>query len=151
MRLCSGAGCGRKIPEGTRFCDQCRTERKAVDGIREHTASDRDTYAHLYSGPRWQKRIQPLALGRHPMCARCKLRLTELIDHIVPAGIAIEQARMSGKWPFDKWAGFFLMSNLQGLCRPCHHAKTLEDKLHSGEWPDVVAIEAAAPKKVWSF
>jgi hypothetical protein len=73
------------------------------------------------------------------------------VDHKVPAGIAIAQAQASGKYPFDKWAGFFLQGNLEGLCRSCHGVKTLEDKTHVGEWPDVVAIEAAAPKKVWSF
>jgi hypothetical protein len=43
------------------------------------------------------------------------------------------------------------VSNLQGLCRSCHYDKTLEDKTYTGDWPDVVAIERLAPKKVWSF
>jgi 5-methylcytosine-specific restriction endonuclease McrA len=72
-------------------------------------------------------------------------------DHIVPAREAIEQARASGFYPFDRFAGYFLFSNFQGLCRPCHYDKTNEDKLHTGPWPDIIAIERAAPKRVFVF
>jgi 5-methylcytosine-specific restriction endonuclease McrA len=74
-----------------------------------------------------------------------------LVDHVIPAGVVIVQAQQSGRYPLDKWAGFYLMSNLQGLCVSCHFAKTAEDKAHVGAWPDAIAIEAAAPKKVFSF
>jgi 5-methylcytosine-specific restriction endonuclease McrA len=43
------------------------------------------------------------------------------------------------------------LSNLQGLCRVCHRAKTDEDKLHTGPWANVMDGEARKPKKVWSF
>jgi 5-methylcytosine-specific restriction endonuclease McrA len=121
------------------------------DGIREHTFSDKKRLGHLYGCPRWKTGTQPAVLARDPICKRCGTAMAEIADHVVPASIAIEQARASGKWPLDPVAGFFLMSNLQGLCRPCHGDKTVEDKAHSGPWPDVVAIEAAAPKKKWSF
>ena len=151
MRLCSGAGCGRKVPDDVRFCDECASERPASDqNIREHTTRDRDRYAFLYSGARWQ-RIAQRVLKRDGFCGKCKTAIAELVDHKVPAGEAIRQAQESKRWPFDKWAGFYLRSNLWALCRSCHYTKTLEDKTHVGEWPDVVAIEAAAPKKVWTF
>jgi len=51
----------------------------------------------------------------------------------------------------DPTAGYFFESNLQGLCRSCHGVKTLEDKIHTGPWPDVVEREQLAPKKVWTF
>ena len=51
----------------------------------------------------------------------------------------------------DRYAGYYIRSNLQGLCRPCHWDKTNEDKTHVGLWPDVVAVELASPKRVWSF
>lgn len=85
------------------------------------------------------------------MCKRCDRALTEIIDHIVPASVAIAQAQASGRFPFDKYAGYFLMSNLQGLCRKCHGAKTSEDKAHIGPWPDVMVQEDAQPRKVWRF
>ncbi|SFS07665.1 hypothetical protein SAMN05421771_1370 [Granulicella pectinivorans] len=85
------------------------------------------------------------------MCARCDRALSDLADHIVPAREAIVQAQQSGKYPFDRNAGYFLRSNLQGLCRPCHYTKTNEDKTHVGPWPSVMDAEAARPKKVYSF
>jgi 5-methylcytosine-specific restriction endonuclease McrA len=85
------------------------------------------------------------------MCARCDRQLSEITDHKVPAREAIEQARASGKYPFDRYAGYFLRSNLQGVCRPCHYVKTNEDKTHTGPWPSVMDAEAAAPKKTYSF
>jgi len=77
--------------------------------------------------------------------------MTEIVDHIVPALVAIQQAQESGRWPFDKYAGYFLQTNLQGLCRSCHGVKTLEDKAHVGPWTNVVEEYDKAPKKVWSF
>ena len=150
MRICSG-GCGSVVPDGVRFCDDCKPSTSGDDGIRSHTYADRERLGHLYGGKRWKEYCQPSVLRRDPICKRCNTELSEIADHIVPAGIAIEQAKASGKYPLDAYAGFFLMSNLQGLCRSCHKVKTDEDKAHQGEWPDVVAIEAAAPKKKWSF
>lgn len=152
MRLCSGAGCGRKVPDDARFCDECRAERGSSGSSqqsRKHTTSDRENYAFLYSGPRWQ-RLRTTVIKRDAFCKRCDAAVSEIVDHTVPVGIAIAQAQLSKRW-IDPWAGFYLLSNLRGLCRSCHHAKTLEDKTHVGEWPDVVAIEDAAPKKVWTF
>ena len=45
------------------------------------------------------------------------------------------------------WAGFFLRTNLQGLCRVCHIQKTIDDKTHTGAWRDAVALELARPKR----
>jgi 5-methylcytosine-specific restriction endonuclease McrA len=151
MRMCSG--CQTKVPETVRFCDACKRERKktAGDGGREHTVTDRERYAFLYSGVRWRTKVQPLALRRCRMCARCNVHLSEIVDHVVPSGVAIQQARDSGRFPFDKYAGFYLLSNLQGLCRECHILKTGEDKGHVGPWPDVMEKEAARPKKQWTF
>lgn len=153
MRMCGGAGCGRAIPDDVRWCDECKAERTtpADDGIKTNLVSDRVRYAHLYSSRRWNDRIRPLAIKRHPICSRCDLSLSEIVDHRVPAGVVIEQAQQSGRYPYDKWAGFFMLSNLHGLCRPCHAVKTEEDKAHVGAWPNAVDIEAATPKKVFRF
>jgi len=153
MRLCSGPGCGRAVPEDIRFCDECKEERGVPvrsDGIRNHsTAYDAELDA-LRKGTRWQS-VRRRVLQRDPFCKRCERSVAEICDHIVPAGVAIAQAQASGRFPHDKWAGYFLRSNLQGLCRPCHYTKTIEDKTHTGPWPDVVETEDRAPKKVWTF
>jgi hypothetical protein len=151
MRLCSG--CQTKVEDHVRFCVACQAERKPVDTdqLKRHTVSDRVRFAFLYVGERWKRQVQPRAMKKYPMCCLCYVAVTELIDHVVPAGEAIRQAQESGLYPLSQYAGFYFMSNLQGLCRSCHGIKTLEDKAHVGPWPDVVAKEAVAPKKVWSF
>jgi 5-methylcytosine-specific restriction endonuclease McrA len=155
MRLCSGAGCGRAIPENpyVRYCEQCQAERapKPSDGIRSHSVSDKVRYAFLYKGERWKRNVQPKALKACPMCARCGIKVSELVDHRVPAGEVIRQAQASGLYPGRPYAGFFFSTNLTGLCRGCHWIKTNEDKAHVGPWPDAVALEQSKPRKVYSF
>jgi 5-methylcytosine-specific restriction protein A len=153
MRLCSGAGCGRKVAEDVRYCDECKTERgEAVnaDDTRTHTTGYTELEDSLRKTARWQS-IRRTVLHRDPFCKRCDAATSEICDHVVPALVAIQQAQESKRYPLDKHAGYFLLSNLQGLCRSCHGKKTLEDKAHVGPWPDIIAIEAAAPKKVWAF
>jgi len=149
MRICSGAGCLRAVPDDVRFCEECKPKPSgAHDDIREHTTGYTEELDDLRKATRWQN-VRALAASKFPVCARCQEALTEIIDHIVPAPVATRQVRDSGRFPYDRYAGYYLMSNLQGLCRPCHAAKTREDKQHLGEWPDVLAVHDAQPKKVW--
>ena len=150
MRLCSGPGCGRAVPDNVRFCAECKPTH-TDDGIRSHTYADRERYAFLYASNRFQDGIRPRILQRDPVCKRCGIEPSEICDHIVPAGEAIRQVRESRRFPLSPYAGFFRMSNLQGLCRHCHAIKTNEDKAHVGEWPSVLEKEDAQPKKEWSF
>ena len=151
MRVCSGPGCLRSVPDGVRFCDDCKPQgAPSSDVICSHTSGYTEELDALRKGARWQ-RIRARVIRAQPLCARCGLSISEIVDHIVPAHVAVQQARDSGKYPLDRDAGYYLRSNLQGLCRPCHYAKTIEDKKHTGLWPDVVAKEASAPKREWSF
>jgi 5-methylcytosine-specific restriction endonuclease McrA len=154
MRLCGGAGCQTAIPENVRYCPACteeRTPKQSDDGIRSNSVSDRERYAFLYKGERWKRNVQPKALKACPMCSRCGIKVSELVDHIVPAGEVIRQAQESGLYPGRPYAGFFFSTNLTGLCRGCHWHKTNEDKMHVGPWPDAVALEQSKPRKVYSF
>jgi 5-methylcytosine-specific restriction endonuclease McrA len=99
---------------------------------------------------RWQQRRERV-LNRDIMCADCGVAAAEIVDHIVPAAEALRQVRASGRFPFDPNAGYYLISNLQGLCRSCHGKKTLLDQAHVGEWPSVLEAEDKLPKKKWSF
>jgi 5-methylcytosine-specific restriction endonuclease McrA len=140
----------RAVADDVRFCDECApVKQTADDGIREHTLTDRERYARLYSSLRWH-RVRVAIVREQPLCRRCGLSLTEIVDHIIPAGVVITQARDSGLWKTDRFAGFFFRSNLQGLCRECHWLKTMEDKTHTGPWPNAVEAERAKPKvKYW--
>jgi 5-methylcytosine-specific restriction endonuclease McrA len=156
MRLCGG--CQSKMDESIKgLCSKCKAERgvPTSDGIRSNVVTSYNgsydaLLDSLRKGGRWQ-RVRLAAVKRCPMCARCDVALSEIVDHIVPAYEAIRQAQASGNYPFDKYAGYYIPSNLQGLCRPCHGAKTVEDKRHVGAWPDVIAKQQAQPRKVWSF
>lgn len=149
MRVCSGAGCLRAVGDSVRFCDECKPARPIVDDARSHTSGYDPELDRLRTGSRWQ-RTRATVIKRQPLCARCEQRISEIGDHVVPAREAISQARLSGRY-LDRYAGYYLLSNLQGLCRPCHGLKTLEDKMHTGPWRDVVAVEDAAPKRRYSF
>jgi 5-methylcytosine-specific restriction endonuclease McrA len=159
MKLCGSPGCGRTVQDGVRFCHDHvpgsttgpRQHKPAgVDGVRVHSNEYDEALDKLRKLPRWQT-IRARVASRQPFCKRCDTRVTEIVDHIVPARVAIAQAKASGKYPYDANAGYFLEGNLQGLCRSCHAVKTQEDKAHVGPWPDVMEMEAARPKKVYSF
>ena len=152
MRICSGPGCLRTVQDSVRFCDECKPKPVAVsvDDIRSHTTAYDAELDKLNKGTRWQQ-LRARILKKQPICARCDRELSAIADHIVPAREAISQARLSGAYLMDKFAGYFFDTNLQGLCRSCHWTKTNEDKMHTGPWPDVVAAEKAKPKKVYRF
>jgi 5-methylcytosine-specific restriction endonuclease McrA len=150
MRSCSGAGCLHVVPDDVRLSDECKLVVTTPDDIRVHTFTDRERYAFLYSGPRWQRtRVQ--VIKACPLCARCELRISEIADHIVPAGVVIEQVRASGLYRADKYAGFYFRSNLQGLCRNCHYIKTEEDKTHVGPWDNALTAELNRANRRYSF
>ena len=152
MRICSGAGCLRVVPDNVRLCDECKGTR-THDSIRAHSPgnTDRSRYQFLYEGNRFQNKIRPRVLQRDPLCKRCGRYASEIVDHIVPAGEAIRQVQESKRFPYSKYEGFYLLSNLQGLCRSCHGFKTNEDKAHVGPWPSVLDAHDAAPRKRWTF
>ena len=116
MRLCSGPGCQRAIPEGQRFCDACKAERGIAlqDNAKVHTSGYTEELDAQRKSGRWQ-RTREKALTRCPMCARCNVRLSEICDHIVPAGVAVQQARDSGRYPYDRWAGYYLLKQPAGV------------------------------------
>jgi 5-methylcytosine-specific restriction endonuclease McrA len=136
-----------------RFCDTCKAERvKPTDQDgKQHTKTTGYTedIDKQRKSARWQ-RTRERAIRKCPMCARCDIALSEIVDHIVPAEVVIRQAIDSRRYPYDRWAGYYFVTNRQGLCRPCHFLKTMEDKAHVGPWRDAIAIEAAAPKRVWT-
>jgi 5-methylcytosine-specific restriction endonuclease McrA len=153
MKMCGG--CSSKMPADQKgMCAKCKADRNktvAHDGIKEHGVSDHVRYAFLYASERWKRNVQPQALKKCPMCARCHIKVSELVDHRVPVSEVIRQAQASGLYSGSPYAGFYFTTNLDGLCRACHWVKTNEDKMHTGPWPDAVALEQSKPRKVYSF
>jgi len=66
----------------------------------------------VYDSPKWKK-IRAIVKDEEPVCRLCLAQQfvvdTEVIDHIIPINM--------GGDPYDR-------NNLQGLCRPCHEAKS---------------------------
>jgi 5-methylcytosine-specific restriction endonuclease McrA len=144
----------RAIPDDAKRCDECNAERNVTATLngaaRTHSNSYDEQLDTQRKSARWQ-RTRARVLKRDPFCKRCETAIADICDHIVPAREAIAQAQVSGRFPVDKWAGYFIETNLQGLCPPCHAIKTQEDKAHVGPWPDIIAAWLLRPKKVWSF
>ena len=70
-------------------------------------------------GARW-RRARQAYLASHPLCVPCReaghLEAATVVDHIVP-----HQGRSELFWDEANW---------QGLCKPCHDAKTARE----GRW-----------------
>lgn len=126
MRLCSGAGCGRKVADDVRYCDECRTERTDnAEPVRDgwHRAQD-DPLLLEYKGERWNKGVRPRVLAKYPMCVDCKTALSQIADHNIPARVLIAECRRRKLFPLERYPGFYIFSNLRGRCHKCHNAKS---------------------------
>lgn len=106
-KLCTGPGC-RRLTRGS-LCDRCTLKYgRTYDRFRAG-----DPARHLYQTPRWRK-LRRIVLTEEQACRHHKargqvVRATE-VDHIIPH-------RGDERLFYDR-------ANLQGLCKPCHTAKT---------------------------
>jgi hypothetical protein len=128
MRICSGPGCGRAVPDNVRFCDECKSERPAAKAgpLTSMERATTDPIQAEYVTAQWKK-LRAVALSKHPYCAGWRKQcnnLSVVVDHNVPAKIMIKVCRALGLFPFQKYPGFYVLSNLIGLCHSCHNSKT---------------------------
>jgi hypothetical protein len=61
--------------------------------------------ARLYQSARWKK-LRKMVLKRQPVCRICHRDIATVVDHIQPHK--------------GDESLFWMISNLQGLCKPCH-------------------------------
>jgi 5-methylcytosine-specific restriction endonuclease McrA len=170
VKLCGG--CQTKIPDDHKgrcaVCKQDRYGKQASDGIRSNIPAQAGAGKQHTSQAGYDAEIEPLrkckrwndrrvqVIRRDGACVRCKaagrpIAPIEIVDHVIPAQIAIAQAWESQRFgPANKYAGYYLLCNLQGLCRPCHALKTTED-LSRTMWPNVMDLYDAQPKKTYFF
>lgn len=104
----------------TRTLRTCKVCRRACVGdycpAHEHLrpqAFERDKGKSAASrgyGHAWRKRREEV-LSEQPICAMCKRRFAEQVDHIMPLAAGGTHER----------------ENLQGLCVECHRVKTARD------------------------
>lgn len=63
----------------------------------------------LYRTPRWRA-LRLFVLTEEPVCRRCGVAFSAVVDHMTPHK--------------GDEALFWDRGNLQGLCKPCHDAKS---------------------------
>ena len=101
---CEGAGCNQLASPGRRVCP---AHTKPTDNI----SSTQRGYDVAWM------RVRLSVLRRQPWCAACHaeglVTIATEVDHIIP---------------LSKGGARLDLANLQPLCRPCHIAKTQQDK-----------------------
>jgi 5-methylcytosine-specific restriction protein A len=105
-QFCAAPGCGVLVPSG-----RCAAHRVEREHARPAYAVDR-----WYRTVRW-RRLRNIILREQPFCLACLIAgrkvLTVDVDHIRPhRGDPVL---------------FWDLTNLQGLCKSCHTAKTMWD------------------------
>jgi 5-methylcytosine-specific restriction enzyme A len=92
---------------------------KSAAAVKRALDRQRPSAARRGYGPRW-RRARAAYLARHPLCVPCRaagrLASATVVDHIVPHGGDPVLFWDEGNW--------------QGLCKPCHDAKTARE----GRW-----------------
>lgn len=117
LKPCAHPSCKKLVHYSNRFCEvHEKANQKAVDANRG-TAHQRG-YTRTWRDAREQY------LRLHPLCVACyKLNFitpAKEVDHIVP-----HKGDMKLFWDQTNW---------QGLCKPCHSAKTATEDGGFGRW-----------------
>jgi 5-methylcytosine-specific restriction protein A len=92
---------------------------KSTAAVKRELDQQRPSAARRGYGPRW-RRARAAYLTRHPLCAACRslgrVVAATVVDHSVP-----HRGDTGLFWDEGNW---------QGLCKPCHDAKTARE----GRW-----------------
>lgn len=125
QKPCNAQGCN-VLTRNPRYCDAHKDVGKRFEV--KQREKQRETSSQRGYSYKWQQ-ARKSYLAKHPLCAECErqglvVEATDL-DHIVPHG-------------GDKEA-FWVRSNWQGLCHPCHSRKTAAE---DGGWGNARAPRA---------
>jgi hypothetical protein len=84
----------------------------------------------------WRKHLRVFILQRDPICKICGRSASEIVDHIVP--FITPEGIVS-------WALFSDVTNLRGLCVPCHSTVTSKFDRGFGNKPKAGKTDFIAP------
>jgi 5-methylcytosine-specific restriction protein A len=110
---CAQPGCRRLTTE--KYCEK-HTKGDNQEKTYNRARNKYDPFHVAYKKSRWMV-LRKEILRDDPICRRCQLAAAVQVDHIVPARV----------YAADDPELFYDVSNLQGLCHPCHGQKTRED------------------------
>lgn len=146
MRICSGAGCTRTVPDMVTFCHECKPGKANIDGIRSHVPAGKaapsytgglklsgneraadDPFQAEYMGKPWREGTRRRALQRYPFCSECKRAPSAIVDHRIPARVVHAECVKRRLFPLERLRGFHLLDNLTGMCHGCHNEKTASE------------------------
>lgn len=129
MKPCGAPACGALV-RGVRYCP--KHEHLTKQATREHDDRRESSTQRGYSY-KWQQARKGY-LAKHPLCAECerqgRIAAATDLDHIIPH-------------KGDKDA-FWVRSNWQGLCHPCHSRKTATE---DGGWGNDTQHGSGKPGK----
>jgi 5-methylcytosine-specific restriction enzyme A len=114
IRLCLERGCANQATGRGR----CDAHRKPIE--RERSRARRAATNGVYKRRKWEL-TRRAVLARDPICKVCDSALSTEVDHIVPLAQGGEPYRLDG---------------LQGICSPCHWAKTGRENANRPSVPD---------------
>ena len=103
VRLCVVRRCPNLARPGKGRCDEHMREYE-----RERSRRRREATNGVYKRRKWDL-TRRAVLSRDPICKVCDNAISTEVDHIIP--------REDGGADYD-------MQGLQGICTPCHQAKT---------------------------
>lgn len=113
---CDAPGCKEHAIDRSIYCEKHQP-------VRDDRGADRQRYRDnpwraLYNDPGWRKHTQPAVLIRDPLC---KAMITPLCKQHGGDGTTVADHIRDHKGDLNL---FFDMSNLRGVCKPCHDRKT---------------------------
>jgi 5-methylcytosine-specific restriction enzyme A len=111
-RPCTVERCPNFTRPGKSRCDEHQREYE-----RERSKRRRETTKGIFKRKRWRT-TRRAVLARDRICKVCDQRLSVEVDHIIPLS-------QGG----DPWN----LEGLQGICTPCHSAKTAAENQEAGE------------------
>lgn len=115
QKPCNQMGCPILVSRGARYCPNHRRALYAAQNAARRADAGRHALDTLYNGPRWRK-YRAWFLRQHPYCAECeragRTAVAVIVDHIL--------AVLDG-------GDFWDEANHQGLCDPCHRAKSARE------------------------
>jgi 5-methylcytosine-specific restriction protein A len=117
-RPCRYSGCRTLVTGRDGFCDAHKSHANISSRANDSYRGSSTQRGYDY---KWQKTSAGY-LKHHPFCVSCEAKgvigVAVELDHIIPIQVA----------PLRKYD----RSNWQGLCKPCHTAKTNRDRVKYG-------------------